>query len=72
MNDTTSNSTQPPLPSVTHTVSDMENSLPSKGTEVPVPAAIEFMADIWEKEGTIESVNKAIEVGVYDRFSKDG
>lgn len=52
-------------PSVKHTVDDivdLDNPLPSKGAELPVPAAIEFMADIWEKEGTMEAVDKAIEL----------
>lgn len=59
--------------SVIHTVADivdLENPLPGEDAELPVPAAIEFMADIWEKEGTIEAVDKAIEVIVLF-FSKN-
>lgn len=59
---------QPAPPSATHTVGDiidLENPLPSKDAELPVPAAIEFMADIWEKEGTMEKMDKAIEVSSF-------
>ncbi|KAF8809403.1 protein prenylyltransferase [Phlegmacium glaucopus] len=40
---------------------DLENPPPAEGAELPVPAAIEFMADIWEKEGTKEGLDKASE-----------
>jgi protein farnesyltransferase/geranylgeranyltransferase type-1 subunit alpha len=43
-------------------VVDLENPPPAEGAELPVPAAIEFMADIWEKEGTKEGLDKASEV----------
>ena len=41
---------------------DLENPPPAEGAELPVPAAIEFMADIWEEEGTKEGLDKAYEV----------
>ena len=41
---------------------DLENPLPAEEAELPVPAAIEFMADIWEKEGTKEGLDKASKV----------
>lgn len=41
---------------------DLENPPPCEAAELPVPAAIEFMADIWEKEGTKEGLDKAFEV----------
>jgi protein farnesyltransferase/geranylgeranyltransferase type-1 subunit alpha len=41
---------------------DLENPPPTEEAELPVPAAIEFMADIWEKEGTKEGLDKASEV----------
>ena len=44
-------------------VVDLENPPPSEGAELPVPAAIEFMADIWEKEETKEGLDKASVVG---------
>lgn len=67
MNNDTSAGPAPltPATSVAHTVddiADVENPLPSENAELPVPAAVEFMADIWEKEGTIEAVDKAIEL----------
>ena len=43
-------------------VVDLENPPPAEGAELPVPAAIEFMADIWEREGTKEGLDKASEV----------
>ena len=43
-------------------VVDLDNPPPVEGAELPVPAAIEFMADIWEKEGTKEGLDKATEV----------
>ena len=53
-------------PSSIHTESrdivDLENPPPAEGAELPVPNAIEFMADIWEKEGTKEGLDKASEV----------
>jgi len=42
-------------------VIDLENPLPSKGSQLPCPAAIEFLADIYETEGG-NSLVKAIEV----------
>lgn len=63
--DTIHGPTQPVPPSVPHTVGDivdLENPLPSETAELPVPAAIEFMADIWEKDGTTEALDKAIEL----------
>ena len=43
-------------------VVDLDNPPPAEGAELPVPAAIEFMADIWEQEGTKEGLGKASEV----------
>jgi len=40
---------------------DLENPLPSKGSQLPCPAAIEFLADIYEGEGG-NSLPKAIEL----------
>jgi len=41
---------------------DLENTPPAEGAELPVPAAIEFMADIWEEERTKEGLDKAYEL----------
>lgn len=51
-----------PLPSPNRDIVDFENPPPAEEAELPVPAAIEFMADIWEKEGTKEGLDKAFEV----------
>ena len=58
----------PPAPPSVIDIVDMEGPLPSEDAELPVPPAIEFMADIWEKEGTVEAVDKAIEVSFCCRF----
>lgn len=42
---------------------DLENPAPAPGAELPCPAAIEFLADILEKEGG-DSIQKATEVRV--------
>jgi protein farnesyltransferase/geranylgeranyltransferase type-1 subunit alpha len=42
-------------------VIDLENPPPSKGSQLPCPAAIEFLADIYEVEGG-DSLPKATEV----------
>lgn len=42
-------------------VIDLENPLPSKDSQLPCPAAIEFLADIYELEGD-NSIPKATEV----------
>ncbi|KAG6874259.1 hypothetical protein C0993_000735, partial [Termitomyces sp. T159_Od127] len=39
------------LEDATRDIVDLENPPPSKGAELPCPAAIEFLADIHEKEG---------------------
>ena len=56
----------PPSPgsvtSADRDVVDLENPQPAEGAELPVPAAIEFLADIWENEGTKEGLDKASEV----------
>lgn len=50
---------------------DLENPPPSKGAELPVPAAIEFLADILEAEGG-ESLYKATEAGApYDPHNSE-
>ena len=46
-------------------VVDLENPLPSKGAQLPCPAAIEFLADIYEAEGAT-GLDKAVPV----RFSR--
>jgi protein farnesyltransferase/geranylgeranyltransferase type-1 subunit alpha len=51
-----------PVPVENRNIVDLENPPPAEGAELPVPAAIEFMADIWEKEGTKEGLDKASEV----------
>ena len=51
-----------PSPDSDRNVVDLENPPPAEGAELPVPAAIEFLADIWEKEGTKEGLDKASEV----------
>lgn len=50
----------PPDELVTEMI-DLENPPPSKGSQLPCPAAIEFLADIYEGEGS-DSLLKAIEV----------
>ena len=52
----------PSSPSSDRIVVDLDNPPPVEGAELPVPAAIEFMADIWEEEGTKEGLDKASEV----------
>jgi len=42
-------------------VIDLENPSPLKGSQLPCPAAIEFLADIYELEGG-NGISKAIEV----------
>lgn len=62
MNDDAVPGAAPPAPpSVIDIVNILEEALPSEDAELPVPPAIEFMADIWEKEGTVEAAD-AIEV----------
>ena len=41
---------------------DLENPPPSRGAYLPCPLAIEFMADIQEKDGGKEPILRAIEV----------
>jgi hypothetical protein len=43
-------------------VLDLDNPLPSKGAQLPCPAAVEFLADIYEQEGG-DNTLKAVEVG---------
>lgn len=50
----------PPNTQPVEEVVDLDNPLPSKQAELPVPLAIEFLGDIAEEEGNNE---KAIEVG---------
>ena len=47
---------------VDRNIVNLENPPPAEGAELPVPAAIECMADIWEEEGTKEGLDKASEV----------
>ncbi|TEB34055.1 protein prenylyltransferase [Coprinellus micaceus] len=41
---------------------DPENPRPSPGAQLPCPAALEFLADVYEKEGEREGVLKAVEI----------
>jgi len=54
----------PPGHTANRDIVNLENPPPAEGAELPVPAAIEFMADIWEKEGTKEGLDKAFEVKI--------
>ena len=47
---------------------DLENPPPSRGAYLPCPLAIEFMADIREKDGGKEPIMRAIEVTFYTRL----
>ena len=49
------------LPGFYTNVVDLENPPPAEGAELPVPAVIEFMADIWEKEGTKEGTKEGLD-----------
>lgn len=66
---TTIPSPSPLSPGSERNVVDLDNPPPAEGAELPVPAAIEFMADIWEKEGTKEGLDKASEVSLYQKRS---
>ena len=44
---------------------DPENPRPSPGAQLPCAAALEFLADVYEKEGGREKVLKAVEVRFY-------
>jgi len=48
-------------PDILDDLVDLENPPPSRGAQLPCPAAIEFLADVYEKEGG-DSVLKATEV----------
>lgn len=48
-------------PSNDDDVVDLENPLPSKGAQLPCPAAIEFLADAYEAEGA-GGLSKSVEV----------
>ncbi|KAF8153149.1 hypothetical protein B0H34DRAFT_663021 [Crassisporium funariophilum] len=41
---------------------DLETPPPGEGAELPCAGAVEFLADIWEKEGSAEGVGKATEL----------
>ena len=41
---------------------DLENPLPGRGAELPCPFAVEFLADIYEKEGGEDQLLQATEV----------
>lgn len=43
-------------------VIDAENPKPAPGAELPCAAALEFLADVYEREGGKEGVLKAVEV----------
>jgi hypothetical protein len=45
-------------------VLDLENPPPSRGAELPCPAALEFMADVHEAKGK-EGVSEAVKVCQY-------
>ena len=40
---------------------DLENPLPSQGAQLPCNGAVEFLADIYEAEGS-DSLTQAVEV----------
>jgi hypothetical protein len=42
---------------------DLENPPPPRGASLPCPAALEFLADIYEKEGGEDQILQATEVG---------
>lgn len=44
---------------------DSENPRPSPGAQLPCAAALEFLADVYEKEREREGVLKAVEVRLY-------
>ena len=68
MNDDAVPGAAPPAPPSVIDIVDIEDPLPSEDAELPIPPAIEFMADIREKEGTVEAADKAIEVSFCYRF----
>lgn len=43
-------------------VVDLENPPPAPGAELPSPPAIEFLADVYEKEGGTDGLRQAAEV----------
>jgi protein farnesyltransferase/geranylgeranyltransferase type-1 subunit alpha len=49
----------PPLSNPAEEVVDLDNPLPSKQAELPVPFAIEFLGDVAEEE---DDMDKAVEV----------
>lgn len=42
---------------------DLDNPPPSDEAELPCVQAMEFLTDIWEAEKTLQSIEKAVEVG---------
>lgn len=60
---------QPPRRGTDEDVVDLDNPLPSEGAELPCVAALEFMADIYEKQGA-DAIGKAVEVRVCSGRSK--
>ena len=63
---------QPPSREMNDDVVDLDNPPPSAGAQLPAVAALEFMADIYEKEGG-DATAKAVEVyrysSIYSRRS---
>lgn len=43
---------------------DLENPPPSKDAQLPCVHAVEFLADIHERDGDHQDIGRAIEVGV--------
>lgn len=43
---------------------DLENPPPAQGADLPSPPAIEFLADVYEKEGGTDGLRQAAEVSV--------
>ncbi|KAI0754383.1 protein prenylyltransferase [Daedaleopsis nitida] len=52
---------QPPQRGMDEDVVDLDNPLPSEGAELPCVAALEFMADIYEKQGA-DAIGKAVKI----------
>lgn len=52
---------RPSEPSTPDDVADLDNPLPSATADLPCSAAVEFLADIYEKEGGTQ-IQTAVEV----------
>lgn len=47
------------------TIIDVENPLPGEEAELPCTEALEFLADVYERQGDEGSVDAAVEVHYY-------